>query len=495
MGPCQPKLSKYPPIAYSNQNRHFQYGWFAQFPWLEYSKAKNSAFCFPCYLFDKCSSKYVTFTREGFQDWKRVKERKKCPFAQHEGNANSLHSFAMEKWNNLVDSSHRIDKVINKVTSQEILSNRLRLKTSIESMKWLVMQGCAFRGHDESIHSTNRRNFIELVKLQARVNEEIVSVVLENAPQNAKYTSSKIQKELLHIFSNKVQNMIREEVGDAKFCILVDETLDESNKEQMAIILRYVDCKGIVRERYFEVVNVIDTNALMLKKEICNVLSRYNLLVESLRGQGYDGASNMRGEWNGLKALFRKYCLYAYYMHCFAHRLQLALVAVSKEVHEVCLALNPIDGFKSFNIEDIYTLAQIFYPQDFTRIELDALRRQLEHYEYAVVRHADFQNIASLSQLCQGLVETRTSDHFFLVGRLILLVLTLSVSTATTERAFSAMNLVKTSLRNKMDNDFLANCLVVYIEREFTNSIDVESIINEFDEKSHRVKHSINELN
>ncbi|XP_042437244.1 zinc finger MYM-type protein 1-like [Zingiber officinale] len=246
MGPCQPKLSKYPPIAYSNQNQHFQYGWFAQFPWLDYSKAKNSAFCFPCYLFDKCSSKYVTFTHEGFQDWKRVKERKKCPFAQHEGNMNSLHNFAMKKWNNLVDSSHRIVKVINKVTSQEILSNRLRLKTSIESMKWLAMQGCAFRGHDESIHSTNRGNFIELVKLQARVNEEIASVVLENAPQNAKYTSSKIHKKLLHIFANKVQNMIREEVGDAKFCILVDETLDESNKEQMAIILRYVDCKGIV---------------------------------------------------------------------------------------------------------------------------------------------------------------------------------------------------------------------------------------------------------
>ena len=53
--------------------------------------------------------------------------------------------------------------------------------------------------------------------------------------------------------------------------------------------------------------------------------------------------------------------------------------------------LNPVDGFKSFSIEDICTLAQKFYPQDFTRTELDTLRRQLEHYEYAVVHHADFQ--------------------------------------------------------------------------------------------------------
>ncbi|KAL6652604.1 hypothetical protein ACP70R_011529 [Stipagrostis hirtigluma subsp. patula] len=57
--------------------------------------------------------------------------------------------------------------------------------------------------------------------------------------------------------------------------------------------------------------------------------------VQDIRGQGYDGASNMRGEWNGLKALILKECPYAYYIHCMAHQLQLALVAVSREVHEV----------------------------------------------------------------------------------------------------------------------------------------------------------------
>ena len=68
MSPCQPRLRKYPPIYYKGQKRHFQRFWFDQFPWLEYSEEKNSAFCFSCYLFDNCSSKYVTFTREGFQD-------------------------------------------------------------------------------------------------------------------------------------------------------------------------------------------------------------------------------------------------------------------------------------------------------------------------------------------------------------------------------------------------------------------------------------------
>ena len=34
----------------------------------------------------------------------------------------------------------------------------------------------------------------------------------------------------------------------------------------------------------------------------------------------------MHGAWNGLQALFLRDCPYAYYVHCFAHRLQLALV-------------------------------------------------------------------------------------------------------------------------------------------------------------------------
>ena len=118
-------------------------------------------------------------------------------------------------------------------------------------------------------------------------------------------------------------------------------------------------------------------------------------------------------------------------------------------------ALNPFDGFRSFKIDDICTFAQKFYAQDFTRNELDALRRQLEHYEYAVIRHSEFQTITSLSKLCQVLAETKKFEHFFLIDKLIRLVLTLPVSTATTERAFSTMNLLKIRLRNKMIMIFL----------------------------------------
>ncbi|KAK5803743.1 hypothetical protein PVK06_031392 [Gossypium arboreum] len=43
----------------------------------------------------------------------------------------------------------------------------------------------------------------------------------------------------------------------------------------------------------------------------------------------------MSGEFNGLQALILNNCQYAYYVHCFAHRLQLALVAAAREVVEV----------------------------------------------------------------------------------------------------------------------------------------------------------------
>lgn len=116
---------------------------------------------------------------------------------------------------------------------------------------------------------------------------------------------------------------------------MVDEARDESKKEQMAIVLRFVNKEGLIKERFLDIIHVHDKAALTLKNSICVVLADSNLSVQDIRGQGYDGASNMGGEWNGLKALILKECPYAYYIHCWAHQLQLALVVASTDVHEV----------------------------------------------------------------------------------------------------------------------------------------------------------------
>ena len=44
-----------------------------------------------------------------------------------------------------------------------------------------------------------------------------------------------------------MKKAIREEIGDAKFCIMVDEARDKSMKEQMVVIFRYIDAEGFER--------------------------------------------------------------------------------------------------------------------------------------------------------------------------------------------------------------------------------------------------------
>ena len=80
--------------------------------------------------------------------------------------------------------------------------------------------------------------------------------------------------------------------------------------------------------------------------------------------------------------------------------------------------------------------------------------------------------------LCQGLVETRKSIIYPLIDRLILLILTLLGSMITTERTFLVIKIVKTRLRIQMDDDFLADYLIVYIEKDIAKIVLIDIIIN-----------------
>ena len=50
-------------------------------------------------------------------------------------------------------------------------------------VRWLTFQACAFRGNDESFASLNRGNFIELIKFLAFYDQNVVNIILENAPK------------------------------------------------------------------------------------------------------------------------------------------------------------------------------------------------------------------------------------------------------------------------------------------------------------------------
>ncbi|KAI3495367.1 hypothetical protein L1887_37696 [Cichorium endivia] len=334
LGPFQIQLKTYHAKGSEKRPRRFQYSWFRIFPtWLEYSPTTHASYCFLCYVFsDKPNVHHgsYAFTVKGFDNWKKVNDGKNCTFLKHVGS--SQHKSAVVFAENLLNQAAHIENIIEKQSAEQILKNRKRLKASIDIVRWLTFQACAFRGHDETTNSKNRGNFLELLKLLATYNDEVANIVLENAPYNSKYTSGLIQKEIIGIIANKVLKHIRNEIGDSYFCVMVDEARDESKKEQMTIVLRFVDKDGVIRERFLDLVHVSDTASLTLKTNLWNQLLKHEFDTSKIRGQGYDGASNMRGEWNGLQALVVKDCPYAYYVHCFAHRLQLALVAAAREV-------------------------------------------------------------------------------------------------------------------------------------------------------------------
>ena len=67
-----------------------------------------------------------------------------------------------------------------------------------------------------------------------------------------------------------------------------------------------------------------------------------------------------------------------------------------------------------------------------------------------------------------------------MIDKLIRLILTLSIFIGTTKQAFSAIKHVKTVFRNKIEDEFLAYFMMIYIERELAEDIDSDSIIDEF---------------
>lgn len=50
----------------------------------------------------------------------------------------------------------------------------------------------------------------------------------------------------------------------------------------------------------------------------------------------------------------------------------------------------------------------------------------------------------------------------------------------TRKFGFSSMNIVKTKLCNKIEDDFLVDFLILYIKREITIKISIKSIIDDF---------------
>ncbi|XP_062086321.1 uncharacterized protein LOC133792430 [Humulus lupulus] len=107
------------------------------------------------------------------------------------------------------------------------------------------------------------------------------------------------------------------------------------------------------------------------------------------------------------------------------------------------------NSFSVFDKGKLIRLAQL-YPYDFSTLNLKVLEYQLQTYIDNMRSHVKFSDLKGMVDLSMKLVETRKDEVYPLVYLLIKLALMLSVATASVERAFSAMNIVKYQMRKKM---------------------------------------------
>ena len=91
--------------------------------------------------------------------------------------------------------------------------------------------------------------------------------------------------------------------------------------------------QGSVCESFVGFVPVSDLSAAGLSSELISQMLKLGLDYKAqLIGQGYDGTSEMSGKLASVATLIRKEAQFALYVHCHAHKLNLALVDYVKAV-------------------------------------------------------------------------------------------------------------------------------------------------------------------
>jgi hypothetical protein len=85
-----------------------------------------------------------------------------------------------------------------------------------------------------------------------------------------------------------------------------------------------------------------------------------------------------------------------------------------------------------------------------------------------------------LEKVAEIMVKTNMHTSYKLIYRLIELILILPVATASVERIFSALNVIKTDLRNKMGDEWLNDLMICYTEKEIFRKIIMKRSKNGF---------------
>ncbi|XP_019251318.1 PREDICTED: uncharacterized protein LOC109230253, partial [Nicotiana attenuata] len=148
------------------------------------------------------------------------------------------------------------------------------------------------------------------------------------------------------------------------------------------------------------------------------------------------------------------------------HELNSRFDVVTSDLLLGMASLSLIDSFANFDKDRIMKLAE-YYPSEFDDNKLRDLSFQLDSFiVYARMPHSKFINLKGMKDLAIVMAETKLDQTWCHIYLLVKLTLILPVATASVERAFYSMKLIKSDLRNSISEEFLNGFLVCNIERK-----------------------------
>jgi hypothetical protein len=156
----------------------------------------------------------------------------------------------------------------------------------------------------------------------------------------------------------------------------------------------------------------------------------------------------------------------------------------SSELLSCMSALDPRKGFSDWSPAHKAKVIKLanFYPQEFSASDLRALEFEIPLFVSGMkaLDESVLLDLESFEALSVFFVDSSRDSVFPNIAKLIGLVLTLPVTTASGERSFSAMKIIKNRLRSKMGQEFLRGLLIVGIEKELAAKISNFQVIDRY---------------
>ena len=113
-------------------------------------------------------------------------------------------------------------------------------------------------------------------------------------------------------------------------------------------------------------------------------------------------------------------------------------------------------------------------------ISFDRLQNDLNvWYLYKKINNAQFSD-DKISNLSQQFINCKPYEHLAELFKLLKIYLSIPISSATGERSFSCLKLIKTYLRNSMLQDRLSNLSTISLNNDIVEEITFEEVIKIF---------------